>query len=273
MYIALAAAWVATCGSLYMSLVLGWKPCEWCWYQRILMYPIALILTLGLLKQQRDIAHYALLLAVPGMAASTYHVLLQKVPSIAVLHPCDPNAPCTGDFLYQLGTPPFLTIPMLAWVAFAIIIVCALLSLPKPQLETATSLAGPSNFEQPKPLLSPQIRTALVAIPIIALFGISGVLQNANKPPPFAAIAPVADSGAALYESACQSCHQANAGNIRKTFMQKSDFELLAFMQKGRSALESEQGTGQEMPKRGGRADLTDEHLLAIIRYVRMLKQ
>ena len=31
MYIALAAAWIATCGSLYMSEVLGWIPCLWCW--------------------------------------------------------------------------------------------------------------------------------------------------------------------------------------------------------------------------------------------------
>ena len=40
LYVALLVAWVAMCGSLYMSEVLAWIPCTWCWYQRILMYPL-----------------------------------------------------------------------------------------------------------------------------------------------------------------------------------------------------------------------------------------
>ena len=47
-HIALFAAWVAMCGSLFFSEVLGWQPCVLCWYQRILMYPLAILLAIGI---------------------------------------------------------------------------------------------------------------------------------------------------------------------------------------------------------------------------------
>ncbi len=54
-YIALLAAWIATSGSLFMSEVLLWVPCVLCWYQRILMYPLTLILTVGILRRDRGL--------------------------------------------------------------------------------------------------------------------------------------------------------------------------------------------------------------------------
>ncbi len=80
LYMAMIAAWIATCGSLFMSEAIGWIPCQWCWYQRIFMYPIAVILPLGLLRRDRNVAVYSLALSIIGIFASTYHILLQKVP-------------------------------------------------------------------------------------------------------------------------------------------------------------------------------------------------
>lgn len=46
---------VATLGSLYFSEVRGYEPCELCWYQRILMYPILLITTVAYIQKMYEL--------------------------------------------------------------------------------------------------------------------------------------------------------------------------------------------------------------------------
>ncbi|NTU81474.1 MAG: disulfide bond formation protein B [Chloroflexales bacterium] len=120
-HVALLAAIIATCGSLYFSEVLGWVPCELCWIQRILMYPLAVILTVGILRDDRGIHLYALPLALAGAGYSLYHYLevLQVIPP----SPCIGGVPCSFDYLSPILTGPlsFVKIPFLALVAFAII--------------------------------------------------------------------------------------------------------------------------------------------------------
>jgi len=74
----LAAAWTATLGSLYLSEILKFVPCTLCWYQRILMYPLAIILLVGLLRRDKGVFLYALPFSIMGIGVSTYHYLLQK---------------------------------------------------------------------------------------------------------------------------------------------------------------------------------------------------
>jgi disulfide bond formation protein DsbB len=121
-HVALLAAWVATCGSLFFSQVLHWPPCELCWYQRILMYPLAIILGVGILRRDRGVHLYVLPLSIAGIAVALYHHLLIKTnwfppPS------CLAGIPCDVDYLNWLG---FVTIPFLALVAFTIITVAML---------------------------------------------------------------------------------------------------------------------------------------------------
>ena len=71
--IALAAAWTATLGSLYLSEILKFVPCTLCWYQRILMYPLAIILLVGLLRRDKGVFLYALPFSIMGIGVSTYH--------------------------------------------------------------------------------------------------------------------------------------------------------------------------------------------------------
>lgn len=116
-HIALLAAWVATCGSLFFSEVLGWVPCLLCWYQRILMYPLAVILAVGILRRDRGLPAYVLPLSLTGIGVSLYHYLLIKTdwfPPPA----CTAGVPCTVDYLNWLG---FINIPFLALTAFVII--------------------------------------------------------------------------------------------------------------------------------------------------------
>lgn len=120
-HVALLAAMIATCGSLYFGEVLGWVPCELCWIQRILMYPLAVILTVGILRDDRGVHIYALPFSLVGMAYSLYHYLevLQIIPPSA----CQGGVPCSFDYLspFLTGALSFVKIPFLALIAFAII--------------------------------------------------------------------------------------------------------------------------------------------------------
>jgi disulfide bond formation protein DsbB len=78
LYLALLAAWVATLGSLYFSEVAGYVPCVLCWYQRILMYPLALVLAIGLLRRDPHLPVYVLPFSLTGLGIATYHYLLEK---------------------------------------------------------------------------------------------------------------------------------------------------------------------------------------------------
>src|SRR5687768_4615142 len=75
-HIALFAAWVATCGSLFFSEVLGWRPCVLCWYQRILMYPLAILLAIAIIRRDRGLHVYVLPFSIAGIGVSLYHYLL-----------------------------------------------------------------------------------------------------------------------------------------------------------------------------------------------------
>jgi disulfide bond formation protein DsbB len=120
-HIALLAAIIATCGSLFFSQVLLWPPCELCWYQRILMYPLTVILLVGILKRDPALHWYGLPLAISGIGVSTYHYL--EVLRLISPPPCSSAVPCSFDYLSSFLTGPlsFIKIPFLALVAFIII--------------------------------------------------------------------------------------------------------------------------------------------------------
>jgi disulfide bond formation protein DsbB len=138
-HIALLAAYVATCGSLFFSEVLGWPPCELCWYQRICMYPLALILPIGILRRDRRLHLYVLPLALIGAPISLYHYLLIKT-DLFTPPQCTGGIPCTVDYLDWFGV---INIPFMALTAFLIIIVMmaawALLPAGAPAAETTTT--------------------------------------------------------------------------------------------------------------------------------------
>lgn len=120
LYFAWVVSLVATLGSLYFSEIRGFIPCDLCWYQRILMYPLVLILGIGTFQNDVSAKKFALPLAVIGWFISTYHYLVQKVPGFAEIKPCVNGVPCNTQYINWLG---FITIPFLAWTAFTLIIV------------------------------------------------------------------------------------------------------------------------------------------------------
>lgn len=106
---------VATAGSLVLSDVYHFTPCELCWYQRIAMYPLVVLLGVAAVRRDLGVRRYALPLSVVGAGLSTWHVLVQRVPAMAATTSCEATAPCTGIWLEALG---WLTIPTMAGMGF-----------------------------------------------------------------------------------------------------------------------------------------------------------
>lgn len=120
---ALRLAWlvaaVAMAGSLYLSEVRHFPPCTLCWYQRIAMYPLVVVLGVAVLRRDLGGRWYALPLALVGAAISAYHYQLERFPDQEQMA-CATAVPCTTIWFEQLG---YITIPMMALSAFALIAV------------------------------------------------------------------------------------------------------------------------------------------------------
>ncbi len=126
-FLALVVALTAMVGSLTYSWGLGYEPCEFCWFQRILMYPLVIILAMGLWKKRDASAgDYALGLSIPGALIAGYHYLLQiGVTSYA---PCDAlgySVSCSKVFVMNFG---YITIPLMAFSAFVLVILLVVAS-------------------------------------------------------------------------------------------------------------------------------------------------
>lgn len=126
LYLALLAAWVAMLGSLYFSEVAGYIPCTLCWYQRILMYPLSLLLALGLLRNDPNLPLLVLPFSLLGLGFSTYHYLLEKTNLFSNATACQSSVPCTVAWINWLG---FITIPFLALIGFLIISIMSIIAL------------------------------------------------------------------------------------------------------------------------------------------------
>jgi disulfide bond formation protein DsbB len=118
LYLAFLVAIVATLSSLFLSEVMLFEPCRLCWFQRIFMYPLVLILGIASYENNRSILKYALPMSVIGGCVSIYHYAEQKVPGFAKVLPCRVGIPCNIDYLDWFG---WITIPLLALVAFIFI--------------------------------------------------------------------------------------------------------------------------------------------------------
>lgn len=119
-YLAWVIALSSIFGSLLFSEVLKYPPCVLCWYQRSLMYPLSLIIPIGILRKDKGLPIYVLPLTVLGLLIAFYHNLIyfNIIPEAAA--PCTVGVPCNSRQLDLLG---FITIPMLSMTSFLMITV------------------------------------------------------------------------------------------------------------------------------------------------------
>lgn len=117
---------VALLGSLYYSDVLEFTPCVLCWYQRIAMYPQVLILGIAAFKEDVHALRYTIPLTIIGLLISLYHNALYYHLIPSSITPCKSGVSCTTTQVSYLG---FITIPLMALVAFVVVLICSVLAL------------------------------------------------------------------------------------------------------------------------------------------------
>lgn len=280
LYVALLVAWVAMLGSLYFSEVKGYIPCDLCWYQRILMYPLTVILTVGLVTRDRNLPKIVLPLSTLGMFVSLYHYLLEKTDLFSHATVCRAGVSCTTLWINWLG---FITIPLLALTAFIIITIMSVVAL----------LAGEPDDSEDGMRRTWLPVSAIVAAAVIVF----GTLFSAGWDKTAAAraaqdgfavqsavqgdMAPVngaANRGAQLYAEVCAVCHGANLAGVTglgatllgSDYIKASDdATMLALIRSGRGLDSADNKSGLVMPASGGRPDLSDDDLAAIIAHIR----
>jgi disulfide bond formation protein DsbB len=111
-------ACISTLGSLFFSEVMGFPPCVLCWYQRICMYPLVLILPAGMIRFDPNIARYTLPLSLLGALIAVFHLLLVAGYIPESIKPCVQGVPCTEVQVQWFG---FVTIPLLSALSFLLI--------------------------------------------------------------------------------------------------------------------------------------------------------
>jgi disulfide bond formation protein DsbB len=126
-----AVALAATLGALFIGEVLGQAPCVLCWWQRIAMFPLVVVLGVGLWRDDPAARLYALPLAAGGAALAGWHMLVYLGVAPTAIQPCLADGPsCSGAGMRLLGLP----IPLMSLAAFAAILA---LLIPPPRPETS----------------------------------------------------------------------------------------------------------------------------------------
>jgi len=121
--LALIIAMAATLGSLFYSEVAGYLPCELCWYQRIAMYPLVILIFMSIWRRERAALDYSLILAVIGLAFSGYHNYIYFKSSSGV---CSlDGVSCLTQYMTEFS---YITIPVMSLTAFSAVVFLLLIS-------------------------------------------------------------------------------------------------------------------------------------------------
>ena len=131
LFICWLIASISTLGSLFFSEIMKFAPCVLCWYQRICLFPLVLMFSIGLFSFDKSIVKFTLPLALAGWAIAFYHNLLYSGIIPESIQPCSQGVSCTEDYINLFG---IFTIPMLSIIAFSTIII--LLFILKRRLST-----------------------------------------------------------------------------------------------------------------------------------------
>lgn len=120
-------AWVISCcillGSLYFSEVKHFTPCSLCWYQRIALFPLVILLGIAVYKNETSIVCYAYPFPCFATLISGYQILMQEFPSFAPIHVCSQDT-IGSCFIKEPISLGFITLPMLAFTSSCAIWFC-----------------------------------------------------------------------------------------------------------------------------------------------------
>ena len=109
---------LAVAGSLFFSEVMHFPPCVLCWYQRIPMFSLAVVLATAVYFQDRKVLRYAFPLWAMGMAIASYHILVYYHLVPERITPCSEGVSCSERQINWFG---FVSIPLLSLSAFTLV--------------------------------------------------------------------------------------------------------------------------------------------------------
>ena len=252
---------------------------------------LAGLIAFGLLRRDQNLPHLVLPFSLVGQSFSTYHYLLQKTDIFGTTTVCQTGAPCSSVWINWFG---FVTIPFLAMTAFFLISVFSLVALtagePDPDAEMRTAWLPVAGIIAVVILVfgvmklvheTPQTSLSLTEFPgtpqtqaptPIAILGGETILRSGSSLPAETA------NGERLYLEACAACHGpsgvgvANLGNSlveSEIVLDLPAEEALAFIRQGVDLADPRNTSGLVMPPSGGRPDLSDDSLRAILDYLR----
>lgn len=118
LYFAWLLATIGTLGSLYFSDIKNLEPCHLCWYQRICLFPLVIILGIATHRGFLDISRYVLPQVVIGFLFSLYQICIQEIPNWMPIDMCGAGPSCSEKFFIGVGP---ITIPMLSAANFFVI--------------------------------------------------------------------------------------------------------------------------------------------------------
>ena len=108
----------ATLGSLYFSEIANFTPCKLCWWQRIAMFPLSIVLSIAAWRRDALVRRYVLPVAIIGLGVSVYHYIIEWFPTLEKTS-CDLEAPCTQVWFRTFG---FSSLAFMAGCGFIAII-------------------------------------------------------------------------------------------------------------------------------------------------------
>lgn len=280
-------------GSLYFSEVSGFTPCTLCWYQRILMYPLAGLLTLGIMRRDPHLPHLVLPFSLVGQGVAVYHFLLQKTPYFGSPTSCGIGVTCATVWLDWFG---FITIPLLAMFGFMAVTTGMLMVIAADA--GGAGKAWPYQWPRwPVPFVvlvaiglyvagaarAGKVHVSLpdVELPFVSDLSFLNLAADPTPTPTPSATPTSLENGAALYAQACASCHGEHGVGVEGLGTALVDSphvsgltedEMVTVIRDGRAADAADNRTGIAMPPSGGQSDLTGEQIGDIVLYIKSLQ-
>lgn len=115
-YLAFGVAFFATAISLVFSEILKYPPCSLCWYQRVFMYSLAIVIPTGIVVGDKNkLSAYIVVLSAFGLVISGYHSLIYHGIIEEALTLCTADLSCKTKQFELFG---LISIPVMSLLSF-----------------------------------------------------------------------------------------------------------------------------------------------------------
>ena len=117
-YLAWVIALIGLFCSLFFGEILHHEPCRLCWYQRVCLFPLVILLGIAAYREDSRIIIYALPLTILGAFLAFYQLLGTFVPSLSSPKLCGSEVDCSENMVELFG---FLSFPLVSFIGFLLI--------------------------------------------------------------------------------------------------------------------------------------------------------